>query len=482
MKLNLTKNPRLSLAFSYAFFCLICLFFADKYLIQGLSNLNLFSEAEIYRRILLVVTTTIVFYFLTDNILKRREESEDEKLISSRKLSEDKVIELVESKNKAESANKAKTRFLTNMSQEIRTPMNGIIGMTELLSMSDLNEEQSEYVELIKSSSSTLLAIVNDIMDFVRLESGKFKLDTIGFDLRELVENTCKILKNDVDKKRLSLKIEISKADYSVLGDPLRTKQILINLFSNAVKFTETGTISIILSKVERNSPRAIFHLCVKDTGVGIPDEYIEDIFTPKVYDSNDLKMTYKGKGIGLALTKNILKHMGGDIRVRSEVEKGTEFICELQYQQPHHEFRVKPQVPEKKKIIEITAPKKAIILLAEDNYVNQKLVIQLLNRKGFMVDVAENGVQIFEFLEKKKYDIILMDVQMPVMDGLEATSIIRELERQSGGHIPIIGITAYSMKADRERCIEAGMDDYLTKPFEKEDFYMKIEQYTSKQ
>ena len=476
MKLNLTKNPRLSLAFAYAFFCLICLFFADKYLIQGLSNLNLFSEAEIYRRILLVVATTIVFYFLTDNILKRKEMSDDEKLISSRNLSEDKVIELVDNKNKAETANKAKTRFLVNMSQEIRTPMNGIFGMTDLLSMTELNEEQTEYVELIKSSSSTLLAIVNDIMDFVRLESGKFKLDSFNFDLRDLVESTCKILKNDVDKKRLDLRIEISSGDYTVLGDPLRTKQILINLFSNAVKFTEKGSITISLSKVDRNIPRAIFLLSVKDTGVGIPEDYIEDVFAAKVYDSNDLKMTYKGKGIGLSLTKSILKHMGGDIRVRSEIEVGSEFICELQYQHPHQEFKLKPSEPEKK----TAKQKQAIVLLAEDNFVNQKLVVELLTRKNFLVDVAENGVQIFELLEKKKYDIILMDVQMPVMDGLEATTIIRDVERKAGGHIPIIGITAYSMKADRERCIEAGMDDYLTKPFDKEDFYQKIAQFTN--
>jgi Signal transduction histidine kinase len=457
---------------------MLCLFFSDKYLIRGISEVNLFSEAELYRRLLLVVTTSFVFYFLADYILRSREKAEDERLLSARKLSEDKVIELVDNKNKAESANKAKTRFLTNMSQEIRTPMNGIIGMTDLLSMSELTEEQQEYVDIIKTSSTTLLAIVNDIMDFVRIEMGKFKLDSYEFDFREMVESTCKILKNDVDKKRLTLEINVDESDYIVIGDPLRTKQILINLFTNAVKFTEKGTINITVSKIERNIPQTIILLSVKDTGIGIPEDELSDIFEPKVYDTNDLKMTYKGKGIGLALIKNIIKIMGGDLRVRSEVDIGSEFICELQFQKPHHDYKLKPKEVE---VITVKPKKKTSILLAEDNYVNQRLVTELLSKRDIEVDTVENGIQIFDKLEKKKYDMILMDVQMPEMDGLEATRIIRGIERDTGGHIPIVGITAYSMKADRERCLESGMDDYLTKPFNKDEFFKKIEVYTQK-
>jgi len=188
--------------------------------------------------------------------------------------------------------------------------------------------------------------------------------------------------------------------------------------------------------------------------------------------------MTYKGKGIGLALIKNIIKIMGGDLRVRSEVDIGSEFICELQFQKPHHDYKLKPKEVE---VITVKPKKKTSILLAEDNYVNQRLVTELLSKRDIEVDTVENGIQIFDKLEKKKYDMILMDVQMPEMDGLEATRIIRGIERDTGGHIPIVGITAYSMKADRERCLESGMDDYLTKPFNKDEFFKKIEVYTQK-
>jgi CheY-like chemotaxis protein len=227
----------------------------------------------------------------------------------------------------------------------------------------------------------------------------------------------------------------------------------------------------------EKNDKNAIYIVKVKDTGIGIPKEKIEDIFETFATENKSEKMTYKGKGLGLAIVKSIVDHMGGKISVESKVDRGTEFVCRLPFDLQEDEVVIVTEKPKPEK----SKKEKLKILVAEDNFVNQRLVKELLRRQGYSVDIVENGLKLFEVMEKSKYDVILMDVQMPVMDGLEATSIIREIEKETGGHIPIIGITAYSMKADRDRCLEAGMDDYLAKPFSKEEFYKKIERFANK-
>lgn len=423
-------------------------------------------------KVVYVLLSTLIFFFLAEGLL-REKGGRPAKAVNPKERES-----LLNAKEKAESSNRAKSIFLANMSQEIRTPMNGIIGMTDILSLTKLTEEQKEYLDIIKFSSSTLLAILNDIMDFARIEAGSFKLDKVRFNLKDLINQTCKIMEGNAKKKKLDMSIKISgDDDYEVCGDPLRMKQVMVNLLSNAIKYTEKGNIELIINRESKDDKKVVYVVKVKDTGIGIAKERIEDIFETFALENKSEKMTYKGKGLGLAIVKSIIDHMGGKISVDSKVDRGTEFVCTLPFDLQEEEVALvaETQKPEKSK------KEKLKILVAEDNFVNQRLVKELLRRQGYSVDIVENGLKLFEVMEKSKYDVILMDVQMPVMDGLEATSIIREIEKETGGHIPIIGITAYSMKADRDRCLEAGMDDYLAKPFSKEEFYKKIERFANK-
>ncbi|MGB9695966.1 MAG: response regulator [Ignavibacteria bacterium] len=399
------------------------------------------------------------------------------------------IIRLEEEKNKFELLNKIKTQFLSNLSQEIRTPMSGIIGMAELLLLTHLTNEQKEYIDIINFSSSTLLAIINDILDFSRIESGKLKLERVDFNIKELVYKTSQILDFDAKRKKIAFKVNIQdNIDYNVIGDPLRVNQILINLLRNAVKYTEKGVVEFSLEELSRDENKTVLKFTFNDTGIGMSKDKVELLF--KEMDVNapfELLQTleYRGFGLGLSIVKYIVYKMGGKITAESEEGVGSKITVILPFElrkkkmevSEHIELteRYKTEIIEEIKPIKKKTPK---ILVAEDNHVNQKLVKELLSKKNYNVTVVENGLKIFDVLEQNDFDLILMDIQMPIMDGLEATAIIREIEKGTGKHIPIIGITAYAVKADRDKCLEAGMDDYLAKPFVKEEFYRMIEKY----
>ena len=367
------------------------------------------------------------------------------------------------------------------MSQEIRTPMSGIIGMTELLLLTTLTKEQKEYLDIINFSSSTLLAIINDILDFSRIETGKLKLEMIDFNISDLIHKTVQILDFDARRKKLSIKLNIpDNINYHIIGDPLRVNQILINLLKNSVKFTEKGNISLSMNESSKEGNKVWLNFKISDTGRGISPEKMKSLFGE--LKDNEVEIIpddfeYKGTGLGIALVKHLTGMMNGKMQVESTENLGTTVEINI----PFELAVIKEPTVEVEKVIEKPSESKVNILVAEDNVVNQRLVKELLVRKNYSVTIVDNGLKIFDVLEQSKFDIILMDIQMPIMDGLEATSIIREIEKGTGKHTPIIGITAYAVKADKAKCMEAGMDDYLAKPFVKEEFYLMVEKYVRK-
>lgn len=468
----------LKITFFYAIFVIILLLFRG-----GLAD---HSAVELLQDASYLVLTGIVFGVLTYFIYKSTEKTDTDNIDTEESVKNEELEELKAKIEKADSEkekavlmNKVKTQFLSNMSQEIRTPMSGIIGMTELMMLTNPTKEQKEYLDIINFSSSTLLAIINDILDFSRIETGDLKLERIDFNIRELAQKTSHMLDFDARRKKLTLKCSINKdINYYVLGDPLRINQILINILKNAVKHTEKGGVELSLEEKEKSEDRVVLRFRIADTGKGMDAEKLDALFGKRGKDkivSMDDNFEYKGIGFGVPIIIHLIKMMGGTLFVNSEENKGTEFVFDLPLELSSQEALMPEGVALK------TAAGKISILVAEDNVVNQRLLKELLVRKDYGVTIVENGLKIFDLLEHNSFDLILMDVQMPIMDGLEATSIIREIEKGTGRHIPIIGITAYAVKADREKCLGAGMDDYMSKPFVKEEFYNMIEKYIIK-
>lgn len=400
--------------------------------------------------------------------------------ISKLKITEE---ALIKAKEKAEQSKKVKEEFLANMSHEIRTPMNGIIGFARLLEDSPLSPTQQEYLGAIKTSGSNLLVIINEILDFSKLESGKIVFEEVKIDLPKCIESVLQIFQTKVSKNKVKLSMEIDKQiPKTLFADQVRLSQILINLISNAIKFTEAGEIKVIAKMISQDDDCAEIEFTVKDTGIGIHPDKLGLIFESFSQASSDTTRKYGGTGLGLTITKKLIELQGGKIRVESEVGKGSNFIYSISFKKHRKaecegdECDVNEENNPEVKTIEVKSLSEIKILLVEDNVLNQLLATKVLERWNTSPDIASNGKIALEKLKEFTYDLVLMDIQMPEMDGYETTEYIRN---KISNKLPIIAMTANAMVGEKEKCLKAGMNDCISKPFDPKELYSKIIQYT---